>query len=182
MGPQALAGACRPVVEFHEREIDVAKIIACALIACLAGTAIPAGADNAPSYKSGPWHYRSISCVDATVKAVTPRLVSAGQTSYSKNDFLQSGVEVAFNTRLGADPAVPSALAGVTHYQGDAGNSVMMAEHPGDRVQVCIVQIPAPTQTCNPDTDSRGRVYRVWDYQQKAQYWGLNSEHDCGGA
>jgi hypothetical protein len=160
----------------------MAKIIACTLVACLAGTAIPAGADDAPNYKSGPWHYRSISCVDATVKTVTPRLGRAGQTSFSKSDFEQSGVEVAFNTRLGADPAVPSALAGVTHYQGDVGNSVMMAEHPGDRVQVCIVQIPAPTKYCNPDTDPRGRVYRVWDYRQKAQYWGLNSEHDCGGA
>jgi len=160
----------------------VAKIIACTLIACLVGTAIPAGADDAPKYKPGPWHYRSISCIDTTVKTVTPRLVSTGQTTFSKNDFDQSGVEVAFNTRLGADPAVPSAFAGVTHYQGDPSNSVMTAEHPGDRVQVCIVQIPAPTQTCNPDSDSRGRLYRVWDYRQKAQYFGLNSEHGCGGA
>ena len=158
------------------------KLVACTLIACLGGTAIPAGANDAPVYKPGPWHYRSIPCVDTTVKTVTPRLVSAGQTSYSKKDFDQSGVEVGFNTRLGADPVVPSAFVGVSHYQGDAGNSVMIAEHPGDRVQVCIVQIPAPTQTCNPDTDPRGRVYRVWDYRQKAQYSGLNSEHDCGGA
>ena len=158
------------------------KIIGCTLIACLAGAVVPAGANDAPEYKSGPWHYRSISCVDTTVKTVTPRLVSGGQTSYSKKDFDQSGVEVAFTTRLGADPAVSAAFVGVTHYQGDVGNSVMVAEHPGDRVQVCIVQIPAPTRTCNPDTDSRGRVYRVWDYRQKAQYSGMNSEHDCGGA
>ena len=158
------------------------KIIGCTLIACLACSEIALGAQDTPDYKSGPWHYRSISCVDSTVKTVTPRLVSAGQTSYSKKDFEQSGVEVAFNTRLGADPVVPSAFVGVTHYQGDAGNNVMMAEHPGDRVQVCIVKIPAPTKYCNPDTDPRGRVYRVWDYRQKAQYAGFNSEHDCGGA
>jgi hypothetical protein len=167
---------------FHEREIDVAKIIACTLIACFAGTAIPASAQNTPSYKSGPWSYRSIPCVDAMVKTVTPRLVSAGQKSYSTSDFQQSGVQVTFNTRLGADPAMPSALAAVTHYQDTAGNGVMVAEHPGDRVQVCVVQIPAPTQLCNPDADPRGRVYRVWDYRQKAQYAGMNSEHDCGGA
>ena len=158
------------------------KILACTLIAGLAGTALALGAQDTPDYKPGPWHYRTISCVDTTVKTVTPRLVSAGQTSYSKKDFDQSGVEVAFNTRLGADPVVPSAIAGVTHYQGDAGNNVMMAEHPGDRVQVCVVQIPAPTKYCNPDTDWRGRIYRVWDYRQKAQYSGMNSEHDCGGA
>jgi hypothetical protein len=160
----------------------VTKIISCILIAYLAGAAIPACADNAPDYKTGPWHYRSISCVDTTVKTVTPRLASAGQTSYSKKDFQQSGVEVAFNSHLGGGPSAPSAFAGVTHYQDSAGNNVMMAEHPGDRVQVCLVQVPAPTQFCNPDTDPRGRVYRVWDYRQKAQYNGLNSEHDCGGA
>ena len=147
----------------------------------LAGTAIPAGADGAPNYKPGSWHFRSIPCIDTTVKAVTPRLVSAGQTSSRRKTFAER-VEVTFNTRLGADPAVPAALAAVTHYQDAAGNSVMMAEHAGDRVQVCVVQIPPPTQTCNPDTDSRGRVYRVWDYRQSAQYDGMNSEHDCGGA
>jgi hypothetical protein len=160
----------------------VAKIVAYVLVACIAGTAIPAGAQDAPKYKSGPWHYRSIQCVDSTVKSVTPRLGSAGQTSYSKSDFLQSGVAVTFNTRLGADPAEPSALAGVVHYQDSAGNSVMMAEHRGDRVQVCFLQVPAPTDFCNPDSDSRGRLYRVWDYRQKAQYNGANSEHGCGGA
>lgn len=158
------------------------RLIACTLIACIAGIAIPAAAQSAPGYKPGPWHYRSISCVDTTVKAVTPRLVSAGQKTYSKKDFQQSGVEVTFNTRLGADPAVPSAVVGVTHYQDSAGNNVMMAERPGDRVQVCLVQVPAPTKFCDPDADPRGRVYRVWDYRQKAQYDGMNSEHDCGGA
>jgi hypothetical protein len=160
----------------------VAKFVACALAACLAGGAIPAVADDAPDYKPGPWHYRSISCVDTTVKTVTPRLGRAGQTTFSKRDFEQSGVQVSFNTRLGADPAVPSTLVGVTHYQGDAANSIMIAEHPGDRVQVCFVQTPAPTKFCDPDADPRGRVYRVWDYKQKAQYAGLNSQHGCGGA
>ena len=158
------------------------KIVAYALVGCIAGMAVPAGADDTPHYKSGPWHYRSIACVDTTVKSVTPRLGSAGQTSYSRSDFMQSGVAVTFNTRLGADPAEPAALAGVVHYQDMAGNGVMMAEHRGDRVQVCFLQAPAPTEFCNPDSDSRGRLYRVWDYRQKAQYAGTNSEHDCGGA
>lgn len=160
----------------------MARIIAWTLVACFAGIAIPAGADGGSNYKSGPWRYRSVSCVDTTVKSVTPRLVSAGQTSYSKKDFQQSGVEVAFNTHLGAGPSAPTAFAGVTHYQDTAGNNVMMAEHPGDRVQVCLAQIPMPTQFCNPDTDPRGRLYRVWDYRQKAEYCGLNGEHNCGGA
>jgi hypothetical protein len=158
------------------------RIVACALVACIAGTVVPAGAQDAPKYKSGPWHYRSIQCVDTTVKSVTPRLGNAGQTSFSKSDFLQSGVAVTFNTRLGADPVEPAALAAVVHYQDTPGNNVMMAEHRGDRVQVCFLQAPPPTDSCNPDSDSRGRQYRVWDYRQKAQYAGGNSEHDCGGA
>jgi hypothetical protein len=160
----------------------VTKFVACVLVAGIAGTAVPAGAQNAPQYKSGPWHYRSIACVDTTVKSVTPRLGNAGQTTFTKSDFLQSGVAVTFNTRLGADPVGPPGFAGVVHYQDSAGNATMMAEHRGDRVQVCFLSAPAPTQFCNPDTDSRGRLYRVWDYRQRAQYNGTNSEHDCGGA
>lgn len=158
------------------------KFVAWVLVAGIAGTAVPAGAQDAVKYKSGPWHYRSIACVDSTVKSVTPRLGNAGQTTYTRNDFLQSGVAVTFNTRLGADPVGPPGFAGVVHYQGTAGNTVMMAEHRGDRVQVCFLAAPAPTDYCNPDSDSRGRLYRVWDYRQKAQYSGTNSEHDCGGA
>jgi hypothetical protein len=68
------------------------------------------------------------------------------------------------------------------HYQGDAGNGVMMSEHRGDEVQACFLGGPAPTIGCNPDKDLRGRDYRVWDYRQRKQYWGDNSEHGCGGA
>jgi hypothetical protein len=47
---------------------------------------------------------------------------------------------------------------------------------------VCFLGPPAPTVYCNPDQDARGRTYRVYDYRQKQQYNGINSEHDCGGA
>ncbi len=46
-------------------------------------------------YKSGPWHYKSIPCVDTTVTAVTPRLGNAGQTTFTKQDFIASGVYVS---------------------------------------------------------------------------------------
>ena len=59
------------------------KTAAYTLVACIVGTAVPAGAQNAPQYKSGPWHYRSIACVDTTVKSVTPRLGNAGQTTFT---------------------------------------------------------------------------------------------------
>jgi hypothetical protein len=108
--------------------------------------------------------------------------VAGDQTTFTKQDFLASGVYVEFNTALGTNPAAAPGHASVTHYQGTAGNSVMMAEKKGDKVQVCFLGPPAPTVYCDPDQDARGRTYRVYDYRQKQQYNGINSEHDCGGA
>jgi hypothetical protein len=151
-------------------------------VACIGAAALPAAAQDAVQYKPGPWRYKSIPCVDTTVTAVTPRLGNPGQTTFTKQDFINSGVVVEFATRLGADPAEPPVNVSVTHYQNSAGNSVMMAEKKGDKVQVCFLGAPAPTAFCDPDKDPRGRTYRVYDYRQKAQYNGGNSEHDCGGA
>jgi hypothetical protein len=139
-------------------------------------------ADDDPQYVPGPWHYRAITCVDTTVNLVTPRLGTLGQTTFTAADYEQSGVEVTFNTGLGIAPLFPGGKAVVVHYQDTPGNDVMAAERPGDRVQVCYLGGPAPTVHCNPDKDSRGRTYRVYDYKHHKQYWGMNSEHDCGGA
>jgi hypothetical protein len=141
---------------------------------------VPALAD--PGYVPGPWHYRAISCVDTTVSQVVPRLVGGDQTKFTAADFRQSGVQVTFKTGLGIAPLFPSGQANVTHYQDTPGNDVMTAERAGDRVQVCYLGGPAPTDYCNPDKDDRGRQYRVYDYARRKQYWGMNSEHECGGA
>ena len=132
-------------------------------------------------YVPGVWHYRSVACVVTTVKLVEPRLVGGDQTTFTAKDF-ESGVNVVFNTTLGSDPAHPKMLASVTHYQNTPGNNVMMKEHAGDKVQVCFISRPAPTIGCDPDEDGRGRVFRVYDYRQRAQYAGQNGEHGCGGA
>ncbi|MDQ2680090.1 MAG: hypothetical protein M3Y21_03585 [Candidatus Eremiobacteraeota bacterium] len=141
-----------------------------------------ASAQDAPQYKPGAWHFRSIPCADSAVIAVTPRLQNEGQKFFTAQDFEQSGVQVSFKTKLGIDPAYPNGHAGVTHYQGTPGNGIMIAERPGDRVQVCFLGAPAPTLSCDPDKDPRGRLYRVYDYRQHASYDGFNSEHICGGA
>lgn len=141
----------------------------------------PAFAQENPEYKNGPWHYKSIPCAETTVLAVTPRLGSPGQTKFSKADFEGSGVSVTFKTTLGSDPALAPNYVHVTHYQGDADNKTMIAEHPGDKVQVCWVSTPTPSAYCDPDKDPRGRIYRVWDYRQKKQYAG-GTQHGCGGA
>jgi len=132
-------------------------------------------------YVPGVWHYRSVACVNTTVLLVGPRLVSDDQKTFTKEEFEQTGVEVEFNTFLGSDP-VNHMQAAVVHYQDTPGNKIMMNERPGDRVQVCFLSRPAPTLTCNPDEDNRGRMFRVYDYRQHAQYDGMNSEHFCGGA
>lgn len=139
-------------------------------------------ADDTVPLKPGVWQYKSIPCADTTVVDVRPRLETMGQTKFSAQDFQQSGVQVTFATALGIDPLFPQSHAGVTHYQDTPGNNVMIAERPGDRVQVCFLGWPKPTQSCDPDKDSRGRTYRVYDYRQHASYDGMNSEHDCGGA
>jgi len=148
----------------------------------IASLAVPALAQDDPEYAPGVWHYRSIPCVDTTVRSVEPRLMTTGQTKPTAEDFKLTGVGVFFNTHLGADPLFPSAFAGVVHYQGSPGNPLMISEHVGDKVQVCFLGPPPPTKYCDPDQDARGRQYRVWDYQRKAQYWGGNSQHGCGGA
>ncbi len=159
-----------------------ASRLATAVVGAVVVSASAVSAQGTPAYKPGPWHYRSVACVDTSVTKVVPRLGSVGQTTFTAADFRQSGVIVSFASRLGVDPLYPQQHATVTHYQDMAGNAVMTAEHPGDRVQLCFLGGPAPTAYCDPDKDGRGRNYRVWDYEQRAQYAGMNDEHDCGGA
>jgi hypothetical protein len=154
-----------------------------ALVGSLAVVAlsVPALAQDDPEYTPGAWHFRSVGCVDTTVRSVQPRL-STGNAKPTAEDFKMTGVGVAFNTHLGVDPLSPNDFASVVHYQGSTGNPLMISERAGDKVQVCFLGPPPPTKYCDPDKDSRGRMYRVWDYQRKAQYWGGNSQHGCGGA
>ncbi len=127
----------------------------------------------------GPWHYATIHCVETTVKWVGYRLYDYKTHEPSRD----SGSAVTFSTRLGLEgsqgPNAPSVRAGVTKYGTDP---IIAAERAGDKVQVCLLSIPEPSRWCNPDRDSRGRKYRVYDYRQKAAYVGENGEHYCGGA
>jgi hypothetical protein len=154
----------------------------CIVASVLMLTSVTAMAQNEPRLKDGAWHYKSIRCVDTTVLGVTPRLGQPGQKVFKAEDFENSGVSVVFRTHLGVDPLYPKNFAGVVHYQNTDGNDVMMSERAGDRVQVCFLSVPPPTEFCDPDRDPRGRVYRVYDYRQRASYSGWNSEHTCGGA
>ncbi len=154
--------------------------VAAVLVAFLPAQ-IAASTNTSTNYPAGPWHYKSIPCVDTTVVTVTPRLVGGDQTTFTKADF-QSGVIVTFATNLGLAAAFPKVRVNVTHYQDTPGNALMASEKPGDRVQVCFLGYPSPEKYCDPDRDERGRSYWVYDYKRHADYDGINSEHDCGGA
>ena len=160
--------------------IRALSMLATLLIAASAPFSAAAAQDQ-NDFKTGAWHYKSIPCVDTTVISVTPRLGNPGQTKFTPDQFAQTGVTVTFNTKLGSDPAMPPDNVYVTHYQGDADNKFMIAEKRGDKVQVCWISTPTPSDYCDPDKDSRGRIYRVWDYKQSKQYSG-GSQHGCGGA
>jgi hypothetical protein len=153
------------------------KTLSLSLIFILSSS-LAAGA-NVDTQKAGSPHSvvaAASSCVDTTVRSVTPRLGTG--TTFTRQDFINSGVDVTFNTHLG----VPSGWASVVHYQQTAGNNVMMNERAGNRVRVCFLGGPKADQYCHPSTDPRGRKFSVYDYRQHASYSGINSEHDCGGA
>jgi hypothetical protein len=119
-------------------------------------------------------------CVDTTVRSVEPRLVGGAQTHFTRQEFIDSGVAVTFNTKIGNPSGV--AWAEVVHYQDEPGNTIMMNERVGDRVRVCFVSAPKADAQCNPKVDGRGREFSVYDFRQRASYSGMNSEHGCGGA
>lgn len=123
----------------------------------------------------------SASCIDTTVRSVELRLTSGDpHEHYTRQEFIDSGPAVTFNTKTGEPNGV--IWAEVVHYGGQLGNSVMIEERPGDRVRVCFLGGPKPDEGCNPKTDLRGRKFSVYDYRRHASYSGINSEHECGGA
>lgn len=164
-----------------------------AFASCVALAALCAQAQDEPGYKPGPLHYKT--CVDTTVVQVHPRKFIR-EPNGSQFLPLSNYGYVEFATRLGEESVTAERYVekangyDVVHYHPNAsiefGDSpdaeVAAAERTGDRVQVCLLTMPAPSQSCNPDIDPRGRVYRVWDYRQRAAYSGASGEHACGGA
>ncbi len=137
----------------------------------------------------GAWHAgKLVACADGAVTSVHSRLEEAGSPSPQR---FQSGVavEIKLPTAPKFFNGQPFPAAAVVHYDGDRGNKLMESEKPGDRVQVCLVSFPTPTRDpqtakviCDPNIDSRGIVYRVYDYGRHAAYMGPDSQHSCGGA
>jgi len=153
----------------------------------VAALSLPAMADVQVPAK--PMHVdESVHCIETTVTKVS--YYFAGQPA--------SGIFVAFAANLGvarfpkAHASVADRQSYIADYQrgwvpsaalsGGAPNPVMMQERVGDHVQVCLVSVPIPQGRCDPDTDPRGRVYRVYDYRQHAAYVEMNDGHGCGGA
>ena len=165
-------------------------LIALTAFSPIAASAQADAADHDLIVSGGAWTGLSVPCTKATVSEVAPRLVGGNQSHFSKADF-ESGVDVSFKLPPGYKfMNTPHRIhAGVVHYQNEPDNAFMMTEKAGDPVQVCLMSYPTPQYqasmkrwACNPDTDARGYVFRVYDYQRHRAYYGPNSEHGCGGA
>jgi hypothetical protein len=107
-------------------------------------------------------------CIETRIASVSPYF--EGQPD--------SGWDVSFAGRI-RDPYRGTIVPHLT----DRSGTDYRALHAGDRVEVCLVEAPAPERgICDPRADPRGRVYRVYDYRLRVAYTALNSAHGCGGA
>ncbi|MBV9276730.1 MAG: hypothetical protein JOZ97_00685 [Candidatus Eremiobacteraeota bacterium] len=147
-------------------------------------------ADHDITVSGGAWRGLSVPCTKGTVSEVAPRLTSGTGNHWTKADFA-SGVGISFKVPRGYKfiNTPHNISVGVVHYQNEADNAFMMTEKAGDPVQVCLMSYPTPQYDaksrrwiCNPDTDARGYIFRVYDYKRHRAYYGPNSEHGCGGA
>ncbi len=144
------------------------------IVAALVLPAAGVGAQSeATLNKGGAWPTASHSCVQTKVTQTGSRLEGAPD----------SGSTVEFASSLGLTGFTgmhgKPLLAGIVSYDSIP---VVVLERPGDLVQLCLASVPKADQYCNPKKDSRGRMYRVYDYRQHKAYSGANSEHACGGA
>ena len=99
--------------------------------------------------------------------------------TYFEND-PTSGFFAIFQSKLGVE-SFPDAHAAVVD-RSASSSSVLAKQKVGDKIQVCLIGSPPKDQYCNPDKDSRGRFFRVYNYRLKAAYAGTNANHLCGGA
>jgi hypothetical protein len=136
--------------------------LAVVLLLAQTGTAL---ADD--PLESNPQPYR---CEDSVITKVG---------SYFEND-PTSGFFAIFQSKLGVE-SFSEAYAAVVDRSAGA-DSTLAKQKVGDKVQVCLIGSPPKDQYCNPDKDSRGRFFRVYNYRLKAAYAGTNANHLCGGA
>ena len=85
-----------------------------------------------------------------------------------------------FAAKLGVE-TFPDVRAAIVD-RGAKPSDAIARQKVGDKVQICLLNSPRPSQYCDPTKDSRGRVFRVYNYRLKAAYTGWNANHGCGGA
>jgi len=109
-------------------------------------------------------------CVQTTIARVT---------TYFEND-PSSGSVIIFASNLGV-ANFAGAKATIVDRYATAGSAITRARA-GDAVKLCLTDVPAADQYCNPNKDSRGRVYSAYDNRLRASFSGSNANHGCGGA
>ncbi len=133
---------------------------------CLTQTAGTARATSAPHEIQAP-----LGCVNTVVtKSVAP-------TGPSMAD----GGELAFRDDIA--PGHGAAGQKIRTLYVPPGYDPVAAS--GDRVRVCLLQVPKKTGSCDPSSDVRGREFLVFDKSKpQGENAGVffNGEHLCGGA
>jgi hypothetical protein len=140
------------------------RLLAALLAVFVCAAAVPAAAQNAETRdeNQGPAFVLPVRCVDTTFVKATDRFGSSVQGPDA------NGMDVVFANHV--------SLVAYTV------STVVLRERAGDRVQLCFLGHIEGAHTCNPATDDRGRMYRVYDYRLHAAWSATNSQHMCGGA
>ncbi len=92
----------------------------------------------------------------------------------------ESGFYAVFQSKLGVEKFPDTTSAVVDRSAGPS--SAIAQQRVGDKVRVCLISVPIKDQYCNPDRDSRGRIYQVYNYRLRNTFSGTNANHFCGGA
>ena len=125
---------------------------------------LPANAQEDPQDEvKGSDFVMPISCAKTTIKTKRDRFGKGppGSAEYG-------GMTIAFANGVGLISYTVNKLAA--------------RERVGDSVQVCFLGRIEGGEGCLTADDSRGRVYRVYDYRLHVAYTMTNSQHRCGGA
>jgi hypothetical protein len=109
-------------------------------------------------------------CVQTTIARVT---------TYFEND-PSSGSVIIFASNLGV-ASFKGQKATIVDRFATAGAAITKARA-GDAVKLCLVETPKSGDGCDPNKDSRGRIYSAYDQRLHASFSGSNANHGCGGA
>jgi hypothetical protein len=133
------------------------------LVACLIAFALGAASMALYATAHRPVFDSALGCVDTVVT----------EAHDPTGDAMVDGGSITFHDIIDAKDEV----TGVYIPPGDY--AVASA---GDRARVCLISIHTKDDRCDPDKDTRGRLFLVYDLAKNDAEVYSNGEHGCGGA